>query len=149
MLEGVKIEPLAIFPNEKGNVMHMLRCHSALFKQFGEVYFSYVNPGHVKGWKKHLKQTQHFAVPLGNIHLILYDDRKDSSTHGEIQEIDFGIQNYCLVKLPPQVWYAFKTNDDEKAMVVNCTDIPHDPHESISLDLDDPSIPYSWEANQL
>ena len=53
MIEGVFIKPLKVFSDEKGRVMHMLRSDDDLFKKFGEVYFSIVNPSVIKGWKKH------------------------------------------------------------------------------------------------
>src|SRR5689334_19159543 len=107
ILEGVVVEPLKVFTDERGELRHMLRSDSPLFKKFGEVYFSFVNPGFIKGWKKHQKMTQHFTVPVGNLKLVLYDDRAKSSTHGKVQELEIGIKNYQIVSIPPQVWYAF------------------------------------------
>ena len=76
MIEGVLIKPLSVFSDGRGKVMQMLRSDAPFFKHFGEVYFSIVNPGIVKGWKRHLKMTQHFAVPVGNIKLVFYDNRE-------------------------------------------------------------------------
>jgi len=146
MIEGVLIDPLEIYSDERGKVMHMLRSDAPFFKQFGEVYFSVVNPGVVKGWKKHLKMTQHFAVPVGNIKLVLYDDRDKSSTNGKIQEIFIGTKNYQLVQIPPLVWYAFRTIGDGFALIANCTDLPHDPNEVINIDPFDKRIPYDWKS---
>ncbi len=145
MIEGVFIEPLKIISDERGKVMHMLRCDASFFQRFGEVYFSVTNPGFVKGWTKHLRKTQHFAVPVGNIKLVLYDDREDSPTAGEIQEVLVGIENYKLVRIPPLVWYSFKAAGDEFALICNCTDLPHDPNEIIRVDPFDKKIPYNWE----
>lgn len=145
MIKGVFIKPLKVFSDERGKVMHMLRCDATFFKQFGEIYFSTINPGIIKGWKKHLKMTQHFAVPMGNIKLVIYDDRDNSSTKGEIQEIYIGTENYQLVRIPPLVWYAFKAVGNESALIANCTDLPHDPNEAIATDPFDKKIPYDWK----
>ena len=144
MINGVLIKSLKVFSNEKGDVMHMVRRDAPFFTRFGEVYFSFVNPGFIKGWKKHLRQTQHFAVPVGEIKLVLYDDRRGSKTKGQVQEIMIGVRNYRLVRIPPRVWYAFQAQGGEKAMIVNCTDRPYDPDESLQADISEPSIPYSW-----
>jgi len=144
MIEGVRIESLNIFPNEKGDVLHMMRCDSPLYKQFGEIYFSFVKPGAIKGWKKHVKQTQHFAVPVGQIKLVLYDDRPNSQTSSEIQEIVIGESKYCLVRIPPQIWYSFEAISNDRAMIANCTDVPHDPDESVYADIFDEMFPYAW-----
>lgn len=125
--------------------MHMLRKDARFFNQFGEVYFSYINPGIVKGWKKHLKMTQHFAVPIGNIDLVMYDGREKSPTRGMIQKVSIGIDNYQLVRIPPMVCYSFKPKGNQGALIVNCTDLAHDDREVIVIDLHDKSIPYNWE----
>ena len=36
-------------------------------KQFGEVYFSKIYPGVIKGWHVHKVMTQNYAVPIGRI----------------------------------------------------------------------------------
>ena len=149
MIEGILVKPLKVFVDERGKVMHMVRQDADFFKQFGEVYFSLVNPGVVKGWKKHLRMTQHLAVPVGNIKLVLYDERKDSPTHSQIQEISIGIDNYQLVRIPALVWYGFSSVGSDYALVANCTDLPHDPNESISIDLSDARIPYNWKVKRL
>ncbi len=141
----VLIKSLKIIPNEKGDVMHMLRSDSDMFTQFGEIYFSYISPGFIKAWKKHQKQTQCFSVPVGNIKLVMFDDRRDSSSKGQVQEVFFGVDNYQLVKIPPEIWYGFQAVGNEKAMIVNCTDVPHDSNESIQKDIKDKIIPYSWD----
>ena len=140
------IEPLKQIIDERGKVMHMLRCDSPLFKQFGEVYFSLVHLGVVKAWKRHLKMTQHFAVPVGQIKLVLYDDRKDSTTSNQLEVHELGESNYSLLVIPPLVWYGFQGISKESALIGNCTDIPHDPDESERLDLKNDVIPYHWEA---
>ena len=145
MIQGVQIKPLEIFRDERGQVMRMMRCDDGIFKQFGEIYFSLTNPGVIKGWKKHLKMNQHFAVPRGDIKLVIYDDRKDSSTYGEVQEINVGEQNYQLVCIPSGVWYGFRAENQQAAMIANCSDIPHDPKETEGCLIDDPRIPYQWK----
>ena len=144
MIKDVHIEPLKIFTDENGKVMHMLRNDSSHYKKFGEIYFSIINPGVVKGWKKHLKMTQYFVVPVGNIKLVIYDKREDSPTIENIQEICFGINNYQMVIIPPLLWYSFKAVGKAPAMIANCTDIPHDPHEVISIQPNSRDIPYRW-----
>ena len=144
MIEGAFARPLKIFSDERGKVMHMLRSDADFFKHFGEIYFSIINPHFIKGWKKHLKMFQHFAVPVGNIKLVIYDDRENSSTRGEIQEIFTGDKNYQLVRIPTLVWYSFKAVGNGFALIANCTDLSHDPNEVIKIDVFDKRIPYDW-----
>ena len=144
MIDGVAITPLRQIPDERGKVMHMLRADSDLFESFGEIYFSTVFPGAIKGWHIHHKMILNYAVPHGRIKMVLYDDRDGSPTKGEIQEIYPGEDNYCLVTVPPMVWNGFKGIGTEMALVANCASIPHDPGEIDRLDPFDPSIPYDW-----
>jgi len=144
MIQDVIIYPLKVFSDNRGKVMHMLRKDVPFFNQFGEVYFSYINPDIVKGWKKHLKLTQHFAVPIGNIDLVMYDARKDSLTKDMIQKVSIGIDSYQLVRIPPMVCYSFKSKGNQGALIANCTDLPYDAEEVINIELGDESIPYGW-----
>ncbi|HEX3001822.1 MAG TPA: dTDP-4-dehydrorhamnose 3,5-epimerase family protein [Methanoregula sp.] len=145
MIEGVVVKPLRQIPDERGKVMHMLRNDDPEFSGFGEIYFSCVYPGVIKGWHIHKKMVLHYAVPYGMIKLVLYDDRAGSRTRGEVQEIFMGTDNYCLVKIPPFVWNGFKGVGVTPAIVANCSSIPHDPTEIDRKSPDDPAIPYRWE----
>lgn len=144
MIEGVRITPLRQILDERGKVMHMLKVGDPAFQQFGEIYFSCVHPGAIKGWHIHKEMTLNYAVPHGNIKFVLYDERPNSSTQGEIQEIFMGPDNYCLVTVPTMVWNGFKGIGKEMAVVANCATIPHSPDEIDRRDPFDPSIPYDW-----
>lgn len=144
MIDGVIIQKLNQIVDDRGKVMHMLRSDSPLFTKFGEVYFSVVNTGVVKAWKRHFKMTQNFAVPVGKIRLVIYDARKNSVTYDEVQVLEIGEDNYSLVKIPPLVWYGFQGQSKSPALIVNCTDYPHDPGEVERHAVDDKEIPYNW-----
>ena len=149
MIDGVKITLLKQIFDERGKVMHMLRCDAEGFQGFGEVYFSCVYPGAIKGWHIHKRMILNYAVPHGNIKFVLYDDRPDSPTKGELQELFLGPDNYMLVTVPPMVWNGFKGIGAEMAIVANCASISHDPEEIDRLDPFDPTIPYDWEIKHL
>lgn len=146
MIEGVKITPLRQIVDERGKIMHMLRNDSDVFQQFGEVYFSCIHPSVIKAWHIHDKMTLNYAVPSGKIKMVLYDDRPESSTKGELMELFLGPENYNLVTVPPRVWNGFKGCGTETAIVCNCSDIPHDPEEIHRLDPFTKEIPYNWDV---
>ncbi len=123
----------------------MLRNDDPLFKEFGEIYFSVVYPNVIKGWHIHKKMTLNYAVISGMIKLVLYDDRDDSSTQGNLLELFIGEENYSLVKIPPYVWNGFKGIGEDKAIVANLASIPHDPNEIIRKDPFSTDIPYQWK----
>ena len=145
-IEGVIVQPLREIADNRGSVLHMMRRDSKLFKQFGEVYFSEILSGKVKAWKRHKQQTQNLTVPVNNIRLVIYDNRPSSSTHGKIEEYELGRpDHYCLVHIPPMLWYGFQALGGETALIVNCADQPHDPNDTESLSSDSNEIPYQWK----
>jgi len=146
LIQGVSVRPLKVIADQRGAVLHMLRNDSPEFRSFGEMYFSEVNPGQVKAWKKHLRMTQHFSVPSGMLKLVIYDPREASPTSGNVMEIIIGRDSGCyqLVCIPPELWYGFSALGDSPALLANCADIPHDPTESVAIGIDALEIPYTW-----
>jgi len=144
-IDGLRITLLREIADERGAVLHMLRADDPEFAGFGECYFSEVRPGVVKGWKLHLLQTQMFAVPVGRMKLVFFDDRPESSTRGTVQQFNLGRpDSYMRVRVPPGVWYAFGCSGQTPSLLVNCSDMPHDPDENRTLPLSTATIPYSW-----
>lgn len=144
MIEGVHIRPLKQIPDERGKVMHMLRSDAPWFDRFGEIYFSTVQPGAIKGWHLHQRMTLNYAVITGMVKLVIYDDREDSSTRGELSEIFTGQDNYALITIPPGIWNGVKGIGTQPAIIANCATEPHDPEEIVRLDPFSTTIPYDW-----
>ncbi|MDQ6712045.1 MAG: dTDP-4-dehydrorhamnose 3,5-epimerase family protein [Candidatus Dormibacteraeota bacterium] len=147
MIEGVRVEPLKRIPDERGTVMHMLRATDPHFIAFGEIYFSTIYPGVIKGWHLHELMTLNYACVSGRIKLVLFDDREGSKTRGEVMELFLGPDHYALVQIPPNVWNGFKGMGDQMAIVANCSTHPHDPTRTQRLDPFDTRIPYDWAVN--
>lgn len=124
--------------------MHMLRNDSPEFTRFGEIYFSYTNPGAIKAWHRHARMTLNYAVVHGEIKLVLYDDRTSSPTRGSVQELLVSPENYLLVTIPPLIWSGFTAVSAGSAILANCATLPHDPAEIERKPPSDPSIPYDW-----
>jgi dTDP-4-dehydrorhamnose 3,5-epimerase len=148
MIDGVLVVPLKRIPDERGTVLHMLKRTDPHFIEFGEIYFSTIYPGVVKGWHKHTEMTLNYACINGRIKLVLFDDREGSPTKGELMEIFLGPDNHSLVQIPPGIWNGFKGLGSEMAIVANCCTHPHDPSRSLRLDPFDNDIPYDWEIRQ-
>lgn len=145
MIEGVQVHPLRQILDERGKVMHMLRRDAEWFNTFGEIYFSTVETGAVKAWHIHKKMILNYAVPIGKVKLVLFDNREGSISKGKIQEIFLGPDNYNLVVIPPLVWNGFKGISNSASLVANCASITHDPDEIDRLDPTNNIIPYDWK----
>jgi len=149
MIDGVRIDPLRQIRDERGAIFHMLREDDPAFERFGEIYFSLVHPGWIKGWHLHTKMTLNYAVPVGSILLVLYDPRDGSPSKGRVQEIRVGDEDYRRVRIPPGVWNGFLGTGDRDAVVANCATLPHDPDEIKRLPPADRSIPYAWPVAEV
>lgn len=146
MIDGVLINTLKQFRDERGSMLHMLRRDAPEFVSFGECYFSEVLPGAVKAWKRHREQTQNLAVPVGRIRLVIYDEREFSPTQGNLQILELGRPDaYLRLRIPPNLWYGFACISSMPALLVNCTDLPHNPVDSELWPETVSSIPYKWE----
>lgn len=144
MIEGVQVIPLKQIPDERGTIFHMLKATDPHFRKFGEIYFSTVYPGAVKGWHLHSRMTLNYVCIAGHIKLVLFDDRKKSRTRGEIMELFLGPETYSLVIIPSNIWNGFKGMASPYSIVANCATHPHDPSHSVRLDPHKNRIPYDW-----
>ena len=145
-IDGVKVKPLKVMPDERGRLMEILRCDDPLFIKFGQMYMTTVYPGVVKAWHYHKLQTDSFACVKGMLKLALYDTREGSPTHGEVAEFFIGESNPCLVQIPPGVYHGFKGIGVEEAIVINCPTEPYNREQPDEhrLDAHTDEIPYDW-----
>ena len=149
MIDGVKVIPLRQIPDERGTVMHMLKRTDPHFIEFGEIYFTTVHPGVVKGWHKHGRMVLNYTCPYGRIKLLLFDDREDSATRGEIMELFLGPNSYQLVQIPTNVWNSFKGLGHVSSILANCATEPHTKEFTEAVDpLADSFIPYDWRTTR-
>ena len=145
MINGIKITPLKQIVDERGKIMHMMRNDSKIFEKFGEIYFSTVNPGFVKAWHLHKENTLNYVCIKGKVKLVLFDDRKDSSTTGQHQELILSPDDYFLVTIPPFIWNGFKGLSDSDSIIANCMTLPHNEKEIVRKDSFDKNFTYKWD----
>lgn len=145
MIEGVILTPLKIILGEFGDVLHAIKRTESSFSGFGEAYFSTIKKGAVKAWKRHREMTLNLVVPCGEIKFVLYDERPESSTCGEISEITLSRNNYQRLTVPPLIWMGFQGIGNGLNMLLNVSNIPHDPDEVDRLDAYKSHINYKWD----
>ena len=141
-IDGVILSPQKIINTVGGNVLHVIKNQAKTFSGFGEAYFSLVNNGVVKGWKRHTKMIMNLVVPIGEIQFVIFDDRKNSKTYKNYQEIILSIDNYCRLTVPPMLWIAFKGKGDQMNILLNVANIQHSTDEVENKSLE--SIPFVW-----
>jgi len=151
MIEGVKVKTLKVIADERGRLMELLRSDDQeFFIQFGQVYMTTAYPGVVKAWHYHKRQTDSFAVVHGMMKVVLYDNRPDSPTHGEVNEFFMGIHNPVLLQIPPLVLHGFKCIGETEGIVVNIptTLYNYKAPDEHRIDPHSKEIPYDWAIKE-
>lgn len=132
------LHPLKHIIVPKGDIYHALKSTDEGYKGFGEAYFSQVEEGVVKGWKRHNRMTLNLIVPLGRIKFIIYDGREESVTKGTFEEIILSPkENYQRLTIAPGLWLAFCGMDKGTSMLMNIIPEPHDPKEADRKEIDE------------
>ena len=143
-MEGVMTVALRQFHNDLGAVYHMIRASDDGFAGFGEVYFSIVAPRATKAWKRHREKTCNLVCVVGNVELVLYDDRPDSESKQQLLRFEIGEENYQRVTIPNGIWFGFQNRSSTRAILANCANLEHDPAEGDELPIDTHHIPHRW-----
>ena len=122
--------------------MHAMKKSNVGYSGFGEVYLSKVESGVIKAWKRHHEMILNLVVPVGAVHFVLYDDRHNSSTCSEFQQVTLSKENYYRLTVPPMVWVGFQGCDSNISMLLNIADTEHHYDELDRMDLKD--IDFDW-----
>ena len=118
------ITPLKQIHVEGGNVLHALKNTDNGYNGFGEAYFSWIEHGSIKAWKRHMRMTMNLIVPVGNVQFVFITEEGNLL----VREI-IGENNYVRITVPPGIWFGFKGEFAPKSLVLNLASITHDPDE--------------------
>ena len=135
IIHDVLLNPLKIINVPKGNVMHAMKLNDDGYNNFGEAYFSTIQSGCVKGWKKHTKMTCNLVVVTGEIEFIIHDFKDEDQTIIESNNFLLNQDDYKKLTIPPCLWFAFK-GIAKKNIVLNITDMMHDDAEVLGQEVD-------------
>lgn len=143
-ITGVTLTPLKVIEVAEGDVMHAMKVSDFGYAGFGEAYFSMVNGGAVKAWKRHREMTLNLIVPVGAVRFVLYDDRKKSESAGRFQQVTLSKKSYYRLTVPPMIWMGFQGVGDGNNLLLNLADLEHRPEESERRTID--QIDFNWGA---
>jgi len=143
-MEGVFLHPLKHIVVPKGDVFHALKCSDEGYAGFGEVYFSQIKEGEVKGWKRHNRMVLNLVVIVGEIKFVIFDERKNSKSYGQYSEYILSpATNYQRLTIYPGLWVAFQGIGKGISMLMNVIPESHDSTEIDNKELFD--ITYNFE----
>jgi dTDP-4-dehydrorhamnose 3,5-epimerase len=159
MLSGVRIKEITKFPDERGSFSEIFRDDWVDFidgDKILQVNLSYSYPGMIRAWHRHQRgQVDYFITVRGATKICAYDDRLDSPTKGQLDEIISSEEKVQCVRIPGIYYHGFKSVGYEPALVVYLTTKMYDyknPDEE-RRPWNDPTIidprtkkPYDWNA---
>ena len=138
-MDKVLITNLSQIPTEGGDILSGLKESENSFYGFGEAYFSNINFGRIKAWKRHLNMTCNLIVPHGKVKFVFYDEDNDVKSIFEI-----GRDNYCRITVLPKIWFGFEGMHYPSSLILNISDIPHSPNEIERKEIDSSS--FNWSS---
>ena len=90
-----------------GDVWHAIKSSDSEYAGFGEAYFSFIEKGKIKGWKKHKKATLNLIVPVGEIKFFAYDEEQEDK-HSKLSSFTLSEENYVRLTVPSGLWLALR-----------------------------------------
>lgn len=111
--------------------------------------FSYlftIRPGVVKGWGLHKLHEDRYFVIRGEMEVVMYDPRPESSTCGAICRVVLSADRPRLMNVPKFVWHADHNIGSEDCTIVNFPTIQYDHAnpDKYRLPLDTDVIPFDF-----
>lgn len=149
LIEGVTVEPYALWPDDRGYFLEVMRGGQKLVADFPpettQVSAACNYPGIIKAFHYHLEQTDCWVPAHGMLQVALVDLREGSPTFGRKNTIYAGELRPWQIRIPPGVGHGYKVIGSSPSMLVYVTDRTYNPKDEGRIAYNDPSIAYDWE----
>jgi dTDP-4-dehydrorhamnose 3,5-epimerase len=169
MIKGIVVQEISKHVDERGFFSELMRKDwSDLLKNDEIVQFnlSYSYPNIVRAWHRHLRgQVDYFICIDGGIKVCAFDDRENSETYGEVNEIILSSERLKVARIPGILWHGYKAlgvrpvklvygvnrlydyndPDEERRPWNDSTIVPR----SVNGKIDDPRVGKPWDWNYL
>lgn len=148
LIDGVRIEPGTLWPDDRGWFQELFRFGQGLVAEYPfastQVSAAVSHPGVVKAFHYHLKQTDCWAPVTGLLQVALVDLRPGSPTFGAKNTLYIGEQRPWRLLIPPGVAHGYKVVSPSAATLVYATDRLYDPDDEGRIAYNDPDLAYDW-----
>ena len=152
LIEGVKVQPYPVFPDDRGFFMEVQRIGHGIAAHFpperSQVSAAMNYLGTIKAFHFHLHQTDCWTPVTGLFQVVLADLRVGSRTFGLRNTLYVGQMRPWQVLIPPGVAHGYKIIGTQDALLVYMTDQFYNPKDEGRIPFDDPSINYDWETQK-
>lgn len=149
LIAGVLIEPITLWPDDRGYFLEVQRMGLGLAGKFPaattQVSAALNYPGTIKAFHYHMWQTDCWTPAKGMFQVALVDMRVGSPTFGARNTIYTGALRPWRILIPPGVAHGYKIIGAEDAMLVYLTDRFYNPQDEGRIPYNDARINYDWE----
>lgn len=152
LIDGVRVQPVSVYPDDRGYFLEIHRMGRGLASQFSadttQISCALNYAGAVKAFHYHLLQTDCWMPVKGLLQVALADLRTGSPTFGLRNTMYLGPLRSWQLLIPPGVAHGYKVIGQDDAMLVYLTDRFYDPQDEGRIPYNDPSINYDWETQR-
>jgi dTDP-4-dehydrorhamnose 3,5-epimerase len=115
---------------------------------YPQSYLSTLRPGVVKGWALHKLHEDRYFVVAGELELVTFDPRPESSTYGLLSRVMLTADQPRIINIPRFVWHADHNVGSVDAVIINLPTAPfdHANPDKYRLPIDTPLIPHRFEG---
>lgn len=148
LIEGIKIREARTHCDVRGSLVEIFDkrwgWHSA---PVSSLHCCTVRPGFVKGWSLHEHHEDRYMILQGEMELVLFDPRPNSSTYGKVGKILMSERQRNLVNIPAYVWHAVHNIGATDVVLIDMPTVPYNYEnpDKWRLPIDTPLIPYSFD----
>ncbi|MGA2669361.1 MAG: dTDP-4-dehydrorhamnose 3,5-epimerase family protein [Ignavibacteria bacterium] len=111
MIDGVRVRDIIKNVDDRGYFSELLRTDwNDLLDDDKQVQInlSYSFPGIVRAWHRHLKgQNDYFICLDGTVKICAYDDRTNSKTYEELDEVILSGDRLRVARIPGILWHGY------------------------------------------
>jgi dTDP-4-dehydrorhamnose 3,5-epimerase len=149
LIDGVKVSPYPLWPDDRGYFLEVIRIGQGLAAEFDpattQVSAALSYSGTIKAFHYHLEQTDFWVAAAGMFQVALVDFRKDSPTFGRKNTMYVGTLRPWQILIPPGVGHGYKVIGSDPAMLVYVTNRVYNPKDEGRIAYNQPEIAYDWE----
>jgi dTDP-4-dehydrorhamnose 3,5-epimerase len=150
LLDGVRVAPLSLWPDDRGHFMEVQRVGCGLSADFpmetSQVSATLTYPGVVKAFHYHLRQADCWTVVTGMLQIALADLRLDSPTYGMRNTLYVGEKRPWQVLIPAGIAHGYKVIGTAPGVLVYVTSRFYDPADEHRIPFDDRHLAYDWDT---
>ena len=122
MLPGVEVCNIKKTPDERGFFAELARLDWGDFLESDnivQVNLSMSCPGIIRAWHRHSRgQIDYLCVIEGALKVCVYDDKENSKTRGQLDEIILNSDKLQIVRVPGFYWHGTKCIANKPTMTL-------------------------------